>query len=80
MHLTLPGLQRLHEVIDGLFGSPLYLNAGLKLSFAAPTPGDAAFDEYVSDPSKPVAIPCLTAFPIFECEQYSRQYIDMATQ
>jgi putative CocE/NonD family hydrolase len=34
--------------------TPLYLNAGLKLSFAAPTPGDAAFDEYVSDPSKPV--------------------------
>jgi len=34
--------------------TPLYLNAGLKLSFAAPSPGDAAFDEYVSDPSKPV--------------------------
>jgi len=34
--------------------APLYLNAGLKLSFAAPSPGDAAFDEYVSDPSKPV--------------------------
>jgi putative CocE/NonD family hydrolase len=34
--------------------TPLYLNAGLTLSFAAPTPGDAAFDEYVSDPSKPV--------------------------
>ena len=33
---------------------PLYLNAGLKLSFAAPEPGDAAFDEYVSDPAKPV--------------------------
>ena len=34
--------------------TPLYLNAGLKLSLAAPSPGDAAFDEYVSDPSKPV--------------------------
>jgi uncharacterized protein len=33
---------------------PLHLNAGLKLSFAAPKPGDAAFDEYVSDPAKPV--------------------------
>ena len=32
----------------------LYLNAGLKLSFAAPKPGDAAFDEYISDPAKPV--------------------------
>jgi hypothetical protein len=32
----------------------LYLNAGLKLSFAAPKAGDSAFDEYVSDPGKPV--------------------------
>ncbi|MFI5120018.1 MAG: CocE/NonD family hydrolase [Thermoanaerobaculia bacterium] len=34
--------------------TPLYLGAGLKATFAAPKPGDAAFDEYVSDPSKPV--------------------------
>jgi putative CocE/NonD family hydrolase len=34
--------------------TPLYFNAGLKLSFAAPKPGDAAFDEYISDPAKPV--------------------------
>jgi putative CocE/NonD family hydrolase len=34
--------------------TPLYLEAGLKLSFAAPKAGDAAFDEYVSDPAKPV--------------------------
>ncbi len=34
--------------------SPLYLNAGLKLSFQAPKSGDAAFDEYISDPAKPV--------------------------
>ncbi|MGB8539862.1 MAG: CocE/NonD family hydrolase [Acidobacteriaceae bacterium] len=33
---------------------PLYLEAGGKLSFTAPKPGDAAFDEYVSDPAKPV--------------------------
>ncbi len=32
----------------------LYLEAGLKLSFDAPKNGDAAFDEYVSDPAKPV--------------------------
>jgi putative CocE/NonD family hydrolase len=38
----------------GIRPTPLYLNAGLKLSFAAPTRGDAPFDEYVSDPSKPV--------------------------
>ena len=34
--------------------TPLYLGAGLKLGFAAPKSGDAAFDEYVSDPAKPV--------------------------
>jgi putative CocE/NonD family hydrolase len=34
--------------------TPLYLAAGLKLSFNAPKAGDAAFDEYVSDPAKPV--------------------------
>jgi len=33
---------------------PLYLEAGLKLSFDTPKAGDAAFDEYVSDPAKPV--------------------------
>jgi uncharacterized protein len=33
---------------------PLYLEAGLKLSFDAPKAGDAAFDEYLSDPAKPV--------------------------
>src|SRR6266446_5546571 len=34
--------------------TPLYLSAGLKLGFASPKPGDAPFDEYVSDPAKPV--------------------------
>jgi putative CocE/NonD family hydrolase len=34
--------------------TPLYLGAGLTTGFAAPRAGDAAFDEYVSDPAKPV--------------------------
>jgi len=36
--------------------TPLYLASGSKLSFAAPKPGapEQAFDEYVSDPGKPV--------------------------
>jgi len=34
--------------------TPLYLSTGLKLSFAAPKPGDTEFDEYISDPAKPV--------------------------
>jgi hypothetical protein len=33
---------------------PLYLSAGGELSFTAPKPGDTSFDEYVSDPAKPV--------------------------
>jgi putative CocE/NonD family hydrolase len=34
--------------------TPLYLSAGLRLNFAAPKPNDSAYDEYVSDPAKPV--------------------------
>jgi uncharacterized protein len=34
--------------------TPLYLNAGLKLSFSAPTASDTVFEEYISDPAKPV--------------------------
>jgi putative CocE/NonD family hydrolase len=34
--------------------TPLYLSAGLKLSNRAPKADDTAFDEYVSDPAKPV--------------------------
>jgi len=33
---------------------PLYLTAGLKVTFAAPKSGDTGFDEYISDPGKPV--------------------------
>jgi putative CocE/NonD family hydrolase len=32
----------------------LYLGAGLRLSYTEPAGADAAFDEYVSDPAKPV--------------------------
>jgi putative CocE/NonD family hydrolase len=34
--------------------TPLYLRAGLKLGFEGPTANEAAFEEYVSDPAKPV--------------------------
>ena len=37
-----------------LKATPLYLSPGLKLGFAAPKSGEAAYDEYVSDPAKPV--------------------------
>jgi hypothetical protein len=34
--------------------TPLYLNAGLGVAFSAPKTGDVAFEEYISDPAKPV--------------------------
>jgi uncharacterized protein len=34
--------------------TPLYLGAGLKLGFSAPPASAPAYDEYVSDPAKPV--------------------------
>ena len=34
--------------------TPMYLTAGLKLSTTAPKSGDADFDQYTSDPAKPV--------------------------
>ncbi|HTK75106.1 MAG TPA: CocE/NonD family hydrolase [Gemmataceae bacterium] len=34
--------------------TPLYLRAGLKLNFAAPAAGETEFEEYISDPAKPV--------------------------
>ncbi|HZJ46803.1 MAG TPA: CocE/NonD family hydrolase [Pyrinomonadaceae bacterium] len=34
--------------------TPLYLNAGLKASLSAPTGSSPGFEEYVSDPAKPV--------------------------
>ncbi len=34
--------------------TPLYFNAGLKMSFAPPRSGAVAFEEYISDPVKPV--------------------------
>jgi uncharacterized protein len=37
-----------------IYSKPLYLLSGLKLSFAAPKPNDPAFEEYLSDPAKPV--------------------------
>jgi hypothetical protein len=43
---------------------PLYLEAGLKLGFTAPTSSDAAFDEYVADPAKPVPYRARPSQPI----------------
>jgi predicted acyl esterase len=45
-------------------GTPLYLRAGALTSFDAPRPGDAPFDEYVSDPAKPVPYRARPSQPI----------------
>jgi hypothetical protein len=37
-----------------LHATPLYFTAGLKLSLTEPRSGDAPYDEYISDPAKPV--------------------------
>jgi putative CocE/NonD family hydrolase len=34
--------------------TPLYLSAGLKLDFASPKSSEPAYEEYISDPAKPV--------------------------
>jgi putative CocE/NonD family hydrolase len=39
---------------DRVRPTPLYLRAGLQLDFAAPKADDAPFEEYISDPAKPV--------------------------
>ena len=47
-----------------LHPTPFYLGAGLKLSFAEPKSNDQAFDEYVSDPAKPVPFRARPSQPI----------------
>ena len=46
--------RRLREWLHGVKPTPLYLNDGLKADFAAPKSSDSAYEEYVSDPAKPV--------------------------
>ena len=46
--------RRLNSWPSGGKPTPLYLGAGLKLGFQPPAAGSPEFDEYVSDPAKPV--------------------------
>ncbi len=52
--------------------TPLYLRAGMRTSFDPPATGDRSFDEYVSDPSKPVPY---RARPI-DASSWSRWLVD----
>ena len=44
--------------------TPLYLQSGLKVGFAAPSPAPRGFDEYVSDPAKPVPFRARPSQPV----------------
>jgi hypothetical protein len=57
--------------------TPLYVTAGLKLSFSAPKPADAAFDEYASDPAKPVPFRARPNRPMYyEGSTWSQWLVD----
>jgi putative CocE/NonD family hydrolase len=57
--------------------TPLYLDANLKAGFDAPKSGDAAYDEYVSDPSKPVPYRARPARPSYASDStWSRWLVD----
>ncbi|MFL6208609.1 MAG: CocE/NonD family hydrolase [Pyrinomonadaceae bacterium] len=55
--------------------TPLYLAANLKVGFAAPKNGDAAYDEYVSDPAKPVPYRARPARPVSAPDSTWRQWL-----
>jgi putative CocE/NonD family hydrolase len=44
--------------------TPLYLDAGFRAGFTAPSAGGAAFDEYVADPAKPVPFRARPSQPV----------------
>ncbi len=44
--------------------TPLYLENGLKAGFTPPEPGGSAFDEYVSDPARPVPFRVRPVLPV----------------
>ncbi|MBV9183759.1 MAG: CocE/NonD family hydrolase [Acidobacteria bacterium] len=51
--------------------TPLYLVSGLGLSFSAPQGGEGEFDEYVSDPAKPVPFRARPIQPVGYSEHMS---------
>jgi putative CocE/NonD family hydrolase len=55
--------------------TPLYLGAGLKATFNAPKAGDATFDEYVSDPAKPVPFRARPIRPVGASDGTWRQWL-----
>ncbi len=57
--------------------TPLYFDADLKLGFSAPKAGGVPFDEYVSDPAKPVPFRARPIHPTgYEDGSWSRWLVD----
>ncbi len=57
--------------------TPLYLRSGARLAFDPPAEGEAAFDEYVSDPAKPVPFRARPVRPIgYEGSTWSQWLVD----
>jgi len=52
------------EARPGRPGTPLYLGTGMRASFEATRTGDTPYDEYVSDPAKPVPYRARPSQPI----------------
>ncbi|MEP7272271.1 MAG: CocE/NonD family hydrolase [Acidobacteriota bacterium] len=55
--------------------TPLYLSAGVKVSFDSPKAGDLAFEEYVSDPAKPVPYRSRPLRPVSALDSTWRQWL-----
>jgi putative CocE/NonD family hydrolase len=55
--------------------TPLYLKANLKADFTAPKASDAPYDEYVSDPAKPVTYRARPARPTYAADSTWRQWL-----
>ena len=55
--------------------TPLYLTSGLRAGFTAPAAGDGAFDEYLSDPAKPVPFRARPIQPVGSATGTWRQWL-----
>jgi putative CocE/NonD family hydrolase len=55
--------------------TPLYLAAGLKVGFSAPNANDMPFDEYISDPAKPVPFRARPIRPVGAADGSWRQWL-----
>ena len=55
--------------------TPIYLSGGLKASFTPPTSSDSGFEEYISDPTKPVPFRSRPIRPVDASDGTWRQWL-----